>query len=187
MAVTIEPRGWWVLIFAALATLVVGSGMRRIIGSARLIAIAGAWTATSVMIAYGEAVWPCVFAFLTTAAVAALPIRNSSLFPGITVAAVWLASALIVVDQQAGAGVTVFAFLTAATLAAGRFGALRNTLVLALWAAATAIILAVDGMYWLSAVAWLLGAIPLGLPRAFPRTIEWDILERGDRRGRDYL
>lgn len=186
-AVIAQPDAWWSLVFAGMATMAVGIGFWRRLGLSRVIAIAGIWAGTALIVGNGEATWPSVFAFLATSAVVYSMMKRDAYILGLGIAAVWLATALIVVNQHDAARIAVFAFLTAATTASSRSRWSKGAAAMVWWGIATAIILAADGVYWLAVIAWLLGSASLGFRDwNFPRGIEWDILERDERRsGRD--
>ena len=181
-AVLQTPEAWWALIFAGLATTSIGIGFWRRLGLAKLVAVVGIWAGTALIIANGEAVWPSVMAFLATAALVHARHDRNTVILGLAFAAVWLLTAYIVIDQHAGAAISVFAALTVGTLAGNRSRWARGLTVLVWWGAAGVVILATNDHYWLAAVAWLLSIAPLGIPNwNLPRRIEWDFGERDDR------
>ena len=153
---------WWSLIFAGMATGAVGIGFWRRIGLSRLIAVAGVWGGTALIVGNGEATWPSVFAFLATAVIIYSLMRRDAYTLGIGIAVVWLASALIIVDQHDAAWISIFAFLTAMTTAGSRSRWAKGLAAIVWWGLATIIILATDGWYWLTVIAWLLASASLG-------------------------
>lgn len=180
--VALEPDAWWALIFAALATPVVGIGFWRRLGLSRLIAIAGIWAGAAIMFGSdAHHAWTSVFAFLATAPVTYSPMRRDALVLGLGVALPWIFAGIVVASTGEGAWIAVFTFLTAATVPATRGNWEKGVAAILWWGVACGIMLATDGWYWLAVIAWLLTTISLG-PRDFrwPRGIEWDLWDRDD-------
>jgi hypothetical protein len=159
----------------------VGIGFWRRLGLPRVIAIAGIWGGTALVVGNDQGTWPALFAFFATCAVVYSLMRRDAYVLGLGIGFVWLAFALIVVDQQQAAWIAIFAFLTAATTASSRSTWAKGAAAMIWWSIAAAIILAADGLYWLTVIAWLLGGASMGFRDwNFPRRIEWDILDSDD-------
>lgn len=177
-AVVAEPDSWWALLFAGIASMVIGSGAWRGLGLSRLIAITGTWGGTSLAVAEGQA-WVAIFAFMATGAITFSVMQRSALLNGLGIAVAWLATGAVVFAADGdGSWISVFAFLTAASVANHRSEARGGTTVL-WWSAAGAIMVATEGWHWLAVIAWLLSTASLGFGGfRIPKRVEWDLFEK---------
>jgi hypothetical protein len=186
-AVVIEPKSWWSLIFAFLATGAVGTGAGRRLGLSRLIAITGIWLGTALAVGTRQDyAWVSIMAFLSTGAVVYSVMRRDALGVGAGIAFTWLmvGTVLLVNDDSAGSWISVFAFLTAGAVANTRSLHRRGLAAIVWWALAGGVMLAAAGWYWLCVPAFLLSAASLGFSDfSFPRRFEWDLFEREDDEG----
>ena len=178
-AVVRNPDAWWALFFAFLATGAVGISAGRRLGSPRVLAIAGIWGGTAAAAAsHTDAAWMAVFAFVATGAVVYSRMKRDAFVHGLVIGGLWALVGVLAVRDAGAAWIAIFAFLTAASIANSRDVTRPFAAALA-WGAAGAVMLATDGNYWLSPIAFLVGSFvfrhgPLTVPRRF----EWDLFDR---------
>jgi hypothetical protein len=184
-AVVVNPDAWWTLIFAGLATGAVGVGMWRRLGLSRLVAVTAVWVSTALVVAeHTDAGWIAVFAFLATGAIVYSMMARTALLLGLGIAvARGVMAATVLVADGDGAYISIFAFLTAATVANSWHGENRGIAAIVWWGIAGAIMISTEDWFWLSVPAWLLTAASIGIARGgfnLPRRFEWDLFERDD-------
>jgi hypothetical protein len=180
-AVVIEPDGWWAVIFGLLATAAIGVSAWRRLGLARVIAIGGAWGGVAVgIIVSADNTWACVFAFLATGAIVYSAMRRNAYVAGAAIALAWAVTGAVAARSDGdGAWICVFAFLTTGAVANSGNGIARGLSSIVWWGAAGAIMLALDGWYWLAVIAFILSATSIGFSDFnFPRKFEWDLFDR---------
>lgn len=182
-AVIVESDAWWSLIFAFLATGAVGVGAFRRLGLSRLVAIIGIWVSTAIAVGSdADATWVSIFAFLSTGAVVYSVLRREAIVTGLGIAAAWSVVAAVVAAHGAdGAWIAIFSFLTAGSLSNSRSRYGKGLAAMLWWGIAGVIMLATDGWYWLSVLAFILSAASVGLTDfTLPRGLEWDLFDRDD-------
>jgi hypothetical protein len=125
-----------------------------------------------------------IFAFLATAAVVYSAMRRTALLLAFGIIVAWGVTGAAAVRSEGDATwISIFAFLTAATVANSWRGENRGIGAAIWWGIAGAIMLGTEGLYWLSVIAWLLSTISIGIGSGgfnFPRRFEWDLFERDD-------
>jgi len=183
-AVIAEPGAWWSLIFAALGTLAIGPSAFRRLGLSRLIAIFGTWLGTAFAVGSDErAAWASIMAFLATGAIVYSAMRRDAWVAGLGIAVAWvMTGAVVAANEGEGAWISVFAFLTAGAVANGQgSGAVRGLATMLWWGIAGLVMIAANGWYWLSIIAFLLSAIALGAGDIqVPKRLEWDLFDRDE-------
>jgi hypothetical protein len=180
-AVIVEPGGWWAIIFAVLATGAIGVSAWRRLGLSRVIAIAGIWGGVAAgIIGDADNTWASVFGFLATGAVVYSGMRRNAYLTGAAIALAWAVVGAAGWRSEGDATwICVFAFLTAGAVANGGGGIARGLSMLVWWGAAGAIMLSLDGWYWLAVIAFILSATSIGFSDfSFPRKFEWDLFDR---------
>ena len=184
VAVILEPDGWWLLIFAGLATATVGTSAWRRLGISRLIAIAGIWAGVGFAAgSTSDAAWVSIFALVSTAAVVFSTMRRDAWLLGVGILVAWLAVGLSVAVRGDGtAWMCVFAFVTAGAVANSHHAFSRGIAAIVWWGAAGALVLIFgENLAWLSVFAFLLTALSFGIGGFdFPRGLEWDLWDRDD-------
>lgn len=180
--IAFEAAAWWSVFFAFMATAAVGASAMRRLGLSRVVAVAGTWGgAAAAFGADSSATWMSIFAFLTTGAVVYSRMKPAAMLQGAAVATAWLAAGLAANQDATAAWTGIFAALSARPLAGG--GRVRAAAGIVAWAAAGALMVWQEGMYWLSAGAFVATLLPFGGGPFIPRRFEWDLGWRRDSSG----
>jgi hypothetical protein len=59
-------------------------------------------------------------------------------------------------------------------------GPLKGAIAIAAWAAAAALMITQEGLYWLSVLAFIATVVAVDGRTSMPRRFEWDLFERDD-------